>query len=238
MPLAAGGGWAQFQAFDIGLRSEAGGDVEWRGMRRVRRWMFNALAALSLVLCVGSVTLWVRSYWRADEFSIERTRKWKLMDDSGIFNWSVLREYPAQATLDAQRHFGHFVRAGPDEAVASVVRFEHRSGEPSGWTVRWMMFRVTFGREKEDIGVGGRVLDHGRISLFLERSGPNVTIPAWSFVFAFAVSPGVWVVRLLGRRRMERRVLEGCCGECGYDLRGSPGRCPECGSIRIGEVVV
>src|SRR5688572_21985020 len=32
--------------------------------RRLLRILFNALAALSLLLCVGVCVLWVRSYWR------------------------------------------------------------------------------------------------------------------------------------------------------------------------------
>src|SRR5438105_4976348 len=33
-----------------------------KGMRRLRRIMFNALTVLSVVLCVATVCLWVRSY--------------------------------------------------------------------------------------------------------------------------------------------------------------------------------
>jgi len=46
----------------------------------VNRYLFNLLAALSLILCVGTSTQWVRSYWRVDcieyahALTVERVR--------------------------------------------------------------------------------------------------------------------------------------------------------------------
>src|SRR5438477_5814361 len=41
-------------------------------MRRVLRWTFNALAAASLLLCLATAGLWVRSYWVQDWFLAQR----------------------------------------------------------------------------------------------------------------------------------------------------------------------
>jgi hypothetical protein len=53
--------------------------------------------------------------------------------------------------------------------------------------------------------------------------------PAWSPVVALAVLPALWLITFILRRR---RVRVGCCEQCGYDLRESPERCPECGTAR------
>jgi hypothetical protein len=54
-----------------------------------------------------------------------------------------------------------------------------------------------------------------------------VAIPLLYIALAFAVGPVAWLVQR--RRTRERRRL-GHCARCGYDLRGSTDRCPECGT--------
>jgi hypothetical protein len=54
----------------------------------------------------------------------------------------------------------------------------------------------------------------------------------WPFVAAVAsAGPLAYGVALLRRRR---RVRKGCCPTCGYDLRATPERCPECGAVPAG----
>jgi hypothetical protein len=48
--------------------------------------------------------------------------------------------------------------------------------------------------------------------------------------FASAILPTIWLILMLRRRRNVRRRTEGRCTICGYDLRASVGRCPECGT--------
>jgi hypothetical protein len=49
-------------------------------------------------------------------------------------------------------------------------------------------------------------------------------------LLAIGATAGPVVAWLLVRRR-RRPFGPGLCGSCGYDLRASPGRCPECGSL-------
>ncbi len=43
----------------------------------------------------------------------------------------------------------------------------------------------------------------------------------------FSLLPMMWALR---RLRNRRRIAAGCCRQCGYDLRASADRCPECGT--------
>src|SRR5262249_50948392 len=56
----------------------------------------------------------------------------------------------------------------------------------------------------------------------------NLIVPSWSLVLLFAVLPTTWLWHSLRRRR---RLRLGLCCVCGYDLRATPDRCPECGAI-------
>jgi hypothetical protein len=62
------------------------------------------------------------------------------------------------------------------------------------------------------------------------HDGPGewyVGVPYWALLIALAITPAVW---MLTRRRLRTAARMNLCRSCGYDLRASPERCPECGT--------
>jgi hypothetical protein len=57
-----------------------------------------------------------------------------------------------------------------------------------------------------------------------------LTVPSW-FGMPLLITPAaVWAcVQLRAKQRRRHRTESGLCAACGYDLRASPERCPECG---------
>lgn len=56
----------------------------------------------------------------------------------------------------------------------------------------------------------------------------GVRVPHW-FVMLLTGPPALLYLRRLGALRRRHRIRRGLCGRCGYDLRATGGRCPECG---------
>jgi hypothetical protein len=65
--------------------------------------------------------------------------------------------------------------------------------------------------------------------LWLSRHQIGAILPWWVMFLIGAVYPLVAAARSLRRRRRMRRIAANQCAACGYDLRASSGRCPECG---------
>jgi hypothetical protein len=68
-------------------------------------------------------------------------------------------------------------------------------------------------------------------------SGPYIKIwlPRWSALGLSGILPAWWLAQLL-KKKSARRYARHCqhlqiCSVCGYDLRATPARCPECGNI-------
>jgi hypothetical protein len=65
----------------------------------------------------------------------------------------------------------------------------------------------------------------------------RLDVPLWTVrysrlaVLTLALPALTVAARVGGRLRRHRRRFGGCCPACAYDLRATPGRCPECGAV-------
>ncbi len=58
----------------------------------------------------------------------------------------------------------------------------------------------------------------------------SVGVPIWAVLLVAGIFPLTWWRGSRRLARHNRRHESGLCASCGYDLRGSLGRCPECGA--------
>ena len=195
---------------------------------RRRRRLVNLAAALSLVLCVAMVGLWVRSYWRRDQASLT------------VLRWVTVVRADGTSKRFATYHSVIAVsgRGG--------VMLQYRWGPDDDWSMtgqRPQPQRLTVYAFSSDRPIYPRADDFlpDRVS----RQGQKYGF-GFSYVF-FASLHRVQVVfphlvlgvlsLILPAMTTRRRVREwrlrraGRCPACGYDLRATPERCPECGAV-------
>src|SRR5688572_11846024 len=105
--------------------------------------------------------------------------------------------------------------------------------EPLGPPQRYTMAEVMYYRPPPPVfNFAGFRISAAYEATYTIRYGRLYTIPFWFLSLVYAVLPSIW----LRRRRREWRAARAqrmwkaeVCPGCGYDLRASPQRCPECG---------
>ena len=85
---------------------------------------------------------------------------------------------------------------------------------------RWLACgRGRVGYYKSEVMIYGPTTAPMRVTAF--------DAPLWTVAASAAVLPAAWLCPRLSRDR----AVRGLCPACGYDLRATPDRCPECGTI-------
>jgi hypothetical protein len=179
----------------------------------MKRRVLNLLTLLSLLACLCSGALLVRSYGVSDNVGgvavgdaaggRRRTREWHFRAGRGgaaltlgHFLWNVVPADGSMPVTDGTEW--HWEGLDPVAPLDDTDTFWNRRGfdfeqyESKGNDEMWFAW---------------------------------LYFPLWLPTCLFAVAPGVWLARRITRRRRSRA---GHCPRCGYDLRATPGRCPEC----------
>jgi hypothetical protein len=193
--------------------------------------LVNLITAFSLGLFVALTALWVRGRSTADIFhwtgasrrGQEVTIFERHLTFSGGSAWwwdrTVRTSYGSSddasliVRLADQPSFGHMTR--PAFAIRSPRE---------GWT--WLGFEGS--RRSSAVPTGVSQLSGAVVATAGSDEMVTLLVPLWSLTAPAAVPPILWLARR-GHRRRRRRQRLGLCVACGYDIRATPDRCPECG---------
>ena len=159
------------------------------------RRLFTILSALSLLLFISVVVLWVRSYWQ--EYWV-----------GGVTTKQTPGLYHESLSIGCARGLLIFHRL-------SGVAVEDR---------HWVFYSFPAEAFRADSdyarGMFGFRIYHSPFAQTI------VHIPMWSLLAIMLAIP-IWHLRKEWAARLSRP--RGHCRHCGYDLRATPERCPECG---------
>ena len=175
----------------------------------MRRGLFTISSAISLLLCIAVCTLWIRSYWLGD------TVTWANADGHR-------RIRTASGSLS--------IHLALEDWSTVPARFQPLRYQRDDWSTP-MNWHVFLSPNPGNVHTSWEFAGFAWYQLRNTRTGARSVIsvtPFWSLALVTAVPPLIWVTRRLRDRR--RRAQAGLCPTCGYDLRATPDRCPECGA--------
>jgi hypothetical protein len=183
--------------------------------------MFNGLTAMSLVLSVAVYALWARS------------------DRVGDFlRLTYFTSYP---DCDLVHEWYFKSSAGGVSLEEDIDHF--RKGE--GIKVRGFDWSTSGIPVYPFFGTRSRIARRNHLSVWQqigfeidnssEGTPPSVVrgfiMPHWAYIVLLMILPALWFRFGLPNWRRRRRITAGLCARCGYDLRATPDRCPECGTL-------
>jgi hypothetical protein len=168
----------------------------------VKRRVSNVLAGASLVLCLATAVL----YWEKDG-QLQKVTSHKPIDGPWVGGHPRIL-------------FSSPVGEKPDPIWAVAAKWESQFAKPvEGRLLGFHWYarpEIQWPMQLGPVRKLGDVL--------------GLDFPARVMMIAFSILPAYWLITQIRQQRQYRRS-EGLCDVCGYDLRATPNRCPECGMI-------
>jgi hypothetical protein len=164
---------------------------------------------VSLLLCLATAAMWVRSHWFYDSFggewsSVHRFRRGGFLNSSQgrmQVGWWVCSEHDSTAA-----EFGHYSFEGANDLMPGH--------ELMGFAYAHPVQTV----QADDAG--------NPMPWYSETH----TLMA-PYAFVLLVTGALPTISMVQRRTHRQWRGRNCCLSCSYDLRATPDRCPECGTI-------
>ena len=170
----------------------------------MKRRLLNLLTAASLLVFVGTAVVAARALVTWDIFHLRLPRQVVFVSvnrgDAIVGGWSRSEHDPLP-----HRFLQH-------QSVSPAERQSHRQAFVAphvAWRYAgFYSVRCSAGDPKSKVAFG---------------------VPFWLPLALSAAAPAARAAAFARRRRRSARLKRGLCTDCGYDLRATPGRCPECG---------
>ena len=194
-------------------------------------------AVIAALLLIVMAVMWVRSLLITDRL-IYNTRSPAALSATSIQLWSLdgsVKFVHSKSIYVSREMFYHEDPANISDEAATTSNLPLGAGlhywshqistrAPQRPSVRnWLGFGLEI---YPRVPVTGTAL--GKLSWLI------VTVPHWFLVLLSAIVPSLWLRR---RMRALRAARLNVCVACGYDLRATPLRCPECGTVQRGAII-
>jgi hypothetical protein len=209
--------------------------------RSMRRRAFNMVSTFSMLLCLAAALMWWRSY-RGGEH-------WRFVPQPGapwLWHNRPAVSYRHRWLGSSKGRIQLFEKVMPELSKDGRLTKTEPVGYQRGWSTH--DYYATGAQGERHWAAPG-------LSYWSEPSQPvTITWPGhrtvttsypqrsyivswWVLVVAGCILPAWWGRAYWRQKRSERRGRGNCCPSCGYDLRATPDRCPECGAVGAPAIV-
>jgi hypothetical protein len=197
-------------------------------MNRSRKLAVNLLVILSLLLCIASFVFCKRSFGYIDDaawlqtkggdFAFVATARCNLIISAGTAD-------PTDFSMDWLP--GFFVHTFDMRPPTWNNPYYRDFGEQWGGTLLSHLGLVS-------VMVNGPAAANNQGQVGYYEGSPQshvIYLPLWLLGILFGIGPIKFAVQKYRHACRTSRAAKGHCPKCGYDLRATPDRCPECGTV-------